>query len=164
MTPEDLVEIECIKRLKYKYMRCLDQKLWSEMAECFTEDATSAYSGGKYSYQGRDAILEFLEGSMGHDGFLSSHRVHHPEIDLTSETTATGIWALEDVVVETRFEITIRGAAFYNDTYVKRDGSWLIQSTGYKRTYEEMQSRKDVPGLKLTASWWGSDGKSDISA
>ena len=65
-------------------------------------------------------------------------------------------------MVETRFEITIRGAAFYNDSYVKRDGHWLIQSTGYKRTYEEMQSRKDVPGLKLTASWWGSDGKSDI--
>ncbi len=148
----DLNELEAIKRLKYKYMRCLDQKLWREMAECFTEDATSSYSGGKYSYQGRDAILEFLEGAMGHDGFLSSHRVHHPEIDLSSATTATGIWALEDVVVETRFEITIRGAAFYNDSYVKRDGRWLIQSTGYERTFEEMQSRKDVPGLKLTAS------------
>jgi len=28
MTPADLVEIELIKRLKYKYMRCLDQKRW----------------------------------------------------------------------------------------------------------------------------------------
>ena len=46
--------------------------------------------------------------------------------------------------------------------WVKQDGRWLIQSTGYKRTFEEMQSRKDVPGLKLTASWWDSDGKSDI--
>ena len=36
MTPEDLVEIELIKRLKYKYARCLDQKLWDEIAECFT--------------------------------------------------------------------------------------------------------------------------------
>ena len=36
MTPEDLVEIELIKRLKYKYARCLDQKLWDEIGECFT--------------------------------------------------------------------------------------------------------------------------------
>jgi hypothetical protein len=162
MTPEDLIEIESIKQLKYKYLRCLDQKLWSEMAECFTEDASSAYSGGKYSYQGRDAILEFLEGAMGHDGFLSSHRVHHPEIELLSPTEATGVWALDDVVIDTRFDITIRGAAFYTDGYVKRDGRWLIQSTGYKRTFEEMQNRKDVAGLKLTASWWGTDGKSDL--
>ena len=164
MTPEDLVEIESIKQLKYKYMRCLDQKLWSEMAECFTEDASSAYSGGKYAYEGRDAILEFLEKSMGHEEFLSSHRVHHPEIQLTSATSATGVWALEDVVIDTRFDITIRGAAFYEDEYVKQDGHWRIQSTGYTRTYEEMQNRKEVKGLKLTASWWGTGGKSDLSA
>jgi uncharacterized protein (TIGR02246 family) len=158
----ELLETEAIKRLKYKYMRCLDQKRWDEMAECFTPDATAAYSGGKYSYDGRDAILEFLRTSMGADSFLSSHRVHHPEIDLTTETTATGTWALEDVVVDTKFEITIRGAAFYTDEYVKRDGAWKIQHTGYLRTYEEIQSRKDVPGLKLTASWWGTGGKSEL--
>jgi hypothetical protein len=164
MTPEDLVELELIKRLKYKYLRCLDQKLWDEMAECFVPDATAAYSGGKYSYQGRDAILEFLVKSMGEDSFLSSHRVHHPEIDLSSPTTARGVWALEDVVVDTKWEITIRGAAFYTDDYVKQDGVWRIQHTGYKRSYEEIQPRKEVPGLKLTASWWGTDGKSEISA
>jgi hypothetical protein len=32
VTPDDLVEVEAIKRLKYRYMRCLDQKLWDEMA------------------------------------------------------------------------------------------------------------------------------------
>ena len=44
---DDLHEIEAIKRLKYRYMRCLDQKRWAELAECFTEDATTAYGGGK---------------------------------------------------------------------------------------------------------------------
>ncbi len=164
MTLDDLVEIHSIKQLKYKYMRCLDQKLWSEMGECFVEDASSSYSGGKYSQQGREAILEFLEGSMGHETFLSSHRVSHPEIELTSATTATGVWALDDVVIDTRYGFTLRGAGFYADSYVKQDGRWRIQSTGYRRTFEEMQSRKDVPGLKLTASWWGSDGQSDIQA
>jgi hypothetical protein len=164
MTPQDLVEIEQIKRLKYKYMRCLDQKLWDEIAPCFTEDAIAEYSGGKYSYTGRDAILDFLRRSMGADTFLSSHRVHHPEIELTSPTTATGCWALEDVVIEQKWGITIRGAAFYRDEYVKQGGAWRIRRTGYKRTYEEIQPRKDVPGLRLTASWWGTGGRSELPA
>jgi len=99
----DLVDIEAIKRLKYRYVRCLDQKLWGEIARCFTEDATAAYGGGAHSYSGREAIVSFLSSSMGADSFHSSHHVHHPEIDLTSPTTATGIWALEDVVVETKW-------------------------------------------------------------
>jgi len=154
MTPEDLVEIELIKRLKYRYVRCLDQKLWDEMATCFTADATCSYSGGKYAFAGRDAILDFLRKSMGAPSFHSSHRVHHPEIERTSPTTATAIWALEDVVIETRAQITIRGAAFYRDEYVKQDGAWKIRSTGYQRTFEEMESRKDHPSLRLTASAW----------
>ena len=159
MTPDQLVEIELIRQLKYKYMRCLDQKCWDEMAEVFTPDATAAYSGGKYSYEGRDAILEFLSSSMGADTFHSSHHVHHPEIQLTSKSTATGTWALQDVVIDLKWEITIRGAAFYNDEYAKRDGLWRICHTGYRRLYEEMESRKDKPDLKLTASWWQSDGE-----
>ena len=72
MTPADLVEIELVKRLKYKYMRCLDQKRWDEIATCFTEDATCSYSGGKYAFQGRDAIVDFLRKAMGAPSFLSS--------------------------------------------------------------------------------------------
>jgi bile-acid 7alpha-dehydratase len=150
----DLQELEAIKRLKYKYLRCLDQKRWSELAECFTEDATSAYSGGKFSFEGRDAVMEFLESAMGADSFLSSHTVHHPEIEFTTETTATGVWALHDTVIETKANIIIRGAAFYEDEYVKVDGAWKIKSTGYERTYEETLSRADIPSLKLTANCW----------
>jgi ketosteroid isomerase-like protein len=161
---EELLEIEQIKRLKYRYIRCLDQKLWDEMATCFTDDAVALYSGGKYRYEGRDAIIEFLARSMGADTFHSSHRVHQPEIDLTGATTAVGTWAMDDVVVMTDWELTVRGAAFYTDDYVKVDAEWRIRQTGYKRTYEEMQPRGDVAGLKLTASWWTTGGVSSIDA
>jgi uncharacterized protein (TIGR02246 family) len=158
----DLHELEAIKRLKYRYLRCLDQKRWEEMAECFTEDATCSYGGGRYAFEGREAILEFLRRSMGAPSFLSSHRVHHPEIDFTSPTSARGVWALEDTVIETRAGITIRGAAFYQDEYVKQDGCWRIRATGYQRTYEEVESRKDRPGLRLTASAWETGGRSEL--
>ncbi|MCH7787898.1 MAG: nuclear transport factor 2 family protein [Acidobacteria bacterium] len=162
MTPEDLVEIELIKRLKYKYLRCLDQKLFEGVGECFTEHATAAYSGGVYSFEGRQAIVAFLVESMGSEKFLSSHRCHHPEIDLVSDTEATGTWALEDVVIEETFDITIRGAAFYEDRYVKLDGVWLIAHTGYLRSYEEIHPRGSIEGLTVTASWWGTNGKSSL--
>ncbi len=119
MTPEDLVEIELIKRLKYRYARCLDLKLWDEIAGCFTAEAVAAYSGGGYSFEGREAIVGFLRRSMGAETFHSSHKMHHPEIDLTGSHTATGVWALDDVVVMTDFELTIRGCSFYEDEYTK---------------------------------------------
>jgi hypothetical protein len=81
---------------------------------------------------------------------ISSHRVHQPEIELTSPTTATGVWALDDVVIETEAKLTIRGAAFYHDEDVKIGGEWKIRRTGYKRIYEEMESRTDTPSLALT--------------
>jgi hypothetical protein len=150
MTTADLVEIEHIKRLKYRYMRCLDQKRWSELSTCFTDDATCAYSGGRYAFSGRERIMEFLRLAMDRPTFLSSHRVHHPEIELTGPTSATGVWALEDYVVDTANQLTIHGAAFYTDAYVKVGGEWKIRHTGYERTFEEVLPRE---GIRLTASF-----------
>ncbi len=146
----DLHELEAIKALKHKYMRCVDEKRWEELSACFTEDATCSYSGGKFAYAGRDEIMKFLVQSMDRPGFLSSHRVSQPEIEFTSATTAKGIWALEDTVIDLDFQITLRGAAFYRDEYVKQGGEWKIKHTGYVRTFEEIQSRKETPGLTLT--------------
>lgn len=162
MTPEDLVEIERIKRLKYRYLRYLDQKLFDEMRGLFTPDATARYSGGHYSFDGVDAIIEFLKESMGSEQFLSSHRCHHPEIDLVGGERATGIWALEDTVIIADMGISLRGAAFYSDEYVRTDDGWRISHTGYKRTFEEMHPRAAIEGLSLTASWWGTGGKSSL--
>ena len=162
VTLQDLVEIEAVKRLKYRYLRCLDQKLWDDLDDCFTADATASYGGGAYRYEGRAEIMEFLRTSMGSETMLTSHRCHHPEVDVTAADMATGTWALEDVVILTDFDLTIRGAAFYEDRYRKVDGRWLIEHTGYKRTYEEIFPRGSVEGLRLTADWWATGGRSNL--
>jgi hypothetical protein len=145
-----LVEIEAIKRLKYRYFRCLDRKRWQELAECFAPDATAAYDGGKYSFQGREAILAFLEAALGPASMITLHQGHHPEIEITSPTTATGTWYLEDEVIDARRNTGLRGAAFYRDEYVKLEGAWKLRSTGYERTFEEVRDRSETPSLKLT--------------
>ena len=96
MTPADLVEIELIKRVKYRYMRCLDQKLWDEMASCLADDAVaSAYSLMDYTIAadlgGESAMHVLRERAwrrgirMGSDmvpnhfGIDSTWVIHHPE-------------------------------------------------------------------------------------
>lgn len=167
MTPDDLVELEAIKRLKYRYLRGLDQKLWDEVEACFTPDATASYGGGAYAYDGRDAIMEFLRSSMGSTSMLTSHKCHHPEIDLTGPHEATGVWALDDRVILTDLGLTIQGAAFYTDHYVKAahepgEPTWRIRHTGYKRVYEELFPRASIEGIAVTADWWATDGRSKL--
>ncbi|MDE3203771.1 MAG: nuclear transport factor 2 family protein [Acidobacteriota bacterium] len=151
MTPDDLVEIEAIKQVKYRYLRAVDTRDWDLLATTLTDDATSAYSSGKLSYKGRDAIIEFLRASMPEKEMLTSHKVHHPEIELTGPDTATARWGLEDVVIILSAGMNLRGAAYYEDQMVKVDGQWRIAHTGYRRLYEEMSPRKDE---KLTDHWW----------
>jgi hypothetical protein len=52
LTPDDLVELELIKQLKYKYLRLLDQHEFDEMRDVLTPDVTARYSDGKYSFDG----------------------------------------------------------------------------------------------------------------
>jgi hypothetical protein len=143
-----LEEIEAIKRLKYKYFRCLDRKQWDEMAETFTEDAVSSYDSGKYAFEGRDAIMAFLRDALGGSNAISRHHGHHPEIELTSPTTARGVWYLEDYVIFKDSNTALSGAGFYTDEYAKVGGHWLIRSTGYERTYEQVETRESVQHLR----------------
>jgi len=161
MDPETLGEIEDVKLLKYAYFRCLDQKRWEEMAELFLPDATAAYSGGKYHYEGCKAIVDFMRKNMDRPAFHTSHRVHHPEIELTGPSTAVGTWAMEDVNVDTEYDFYLTGAGFYEDRYRKLDGRWMFEHTGYKRTFETIMPMKKN-GMALTASWWTTGGQSSL--
>ena len=143
-----LEEIEAIKQLKYRYFRCLDSKLWDELADCFTEDAVTSYDSGKYGFEGREAIMKFLREGLGDPKIVSMHHGHHPEIVLTAADTARGTWYLEDYVIFAEGGTELHGAGFYNDEYVKTDGRWRLRSTGYVRTYEEIRDRAAVQQLR----------------
>ncbi|HEX6421980.1 MAG TPA: nuclear transport factor 2 family protein [Acidimicrobiales bacterium] len=160
MTPDDLVEIEQIHQLKYRYVRFIDTKRWDDLAGLFTEDVTASYGGGVTTLAGRPAVMEFLSTAMADEAMLTSHKVHQPEITLTGPGSATGVWALDDVVILGSLGLTVRGASFYDDRYAKVDGAWRIAHTGYRRVYEEIEPRS--PDVRLTASWWATDGRSSL--
>jgi SnoaL-like domain len=133
----DLEEIEAIRQLKYRYFRLLDTKRFTELGALLTDDATTSYQSGELSYQGREAIVAFLEESLGNADIVTMHNGHHPEITLTGPTTATGVWYLEDRVVVRAMDFEIVGTLLYDDRYVKVGDTWLIEHTGYERIFEE---------------------------
>ena len=135
-----LEDIEAIKKLKGKYIRCVDKKLWKELETCFVEDAEAHY-GENLDFQSRKAILDFLKGSLGQDIFISSHECHLPEIDITSDTTAKAKWQLHDYLI-IQPNSTMTGWAYYDEEYVKAEGEWKIKVIGYTRGFEEWVMKK----------------------
>ena len=147
-----LEDVEAIKRLKYRYWRCLDLKLWDELGGCFTDDATADYGEGRYHFAGAEAILRFLREALGREsGSMTIHHGHHPEIELTSETTARGTWALYNYLFNVAQKRSVRIGAYYDDRYVKLAGAWKIAHTGYTYVFREEWSREDTPSLRLLA-------------
>ena len=152
------VELEAIRRLKYAYFRRLDLKQFDELGQLLTVDATAAYEDGRTRLDGRDVIVAWLAEVLGDPGIATEHHGHHPEIELTSESTAEGTWYLQDRVIVPAADLEIGGTAFYEDRYTRcADGRWRIAHTGYVRTYEVMMSLKDVPSLKFTANRWAQE-------
>ena len=145
-----LEDIEAIKQLKYRYWRHLDLKQWDELAQCFAPDATVCYSSGKYEFAGVDAIMRFLSESLGHErGSVTIHHGHHPEIELLSDTSARGTWALYNYMFNVKQNRGIRIGAYYDDAYVKLAGAWKFQHIGYRYLFHEEWKRDDIPSLRL---------------
>jgi hypothetical protein len=162
----DLETLEEIRQVKYRYLRCVDTKLWDEIGDTFTEDAivdygTQAY-GKPLKMSGRDEIVAFFRSTLGPD-ILTVHAAGQPEITVDGDN-ATGIWSFQDTVIAIKYRVVIAGAAFYHDTYRREAGQWRISHTGYKRTYESMMSLDDLPSWKLIASLTSGDESADAAA
>ena len=151
---QELRTIEDIRQVKYRYLRCVDTKLWDEIGDTFTEGATVDYGTKAYGkplkMSGRDEIVAFFRTQLGPE-ILTAHAAGQPEITVDGDT-ATGIWSFQDTVLATKYRVMITGAAFYHDRYRREaDGKWRISHTGYQRTYEAMMSLDDTPSFKLIA-------------
>ena len=107
----DLAALEEIRRLKYRYLRCVDLKLWDEIADVFTPDATVDYGtralGEPVRLTGRDEIVAFLRDRLGPD-IITVHFASQPEIDVDGDE-ASGTWSFEDTVIATEYRVLIKG-------------------------------------------------------
>ena len=139
---ERLVAIEEIKALKARYFRCMDTKDWDGFAEVFAVDATLDISGELGAnasdggvVRGRTEIATFVRNAI--DGVTTVHHGHMPEITVTSPTSATGVWAMEDMLrwPEGAPIRSLHGYGHYHETYENQAGRWFIASTKLTRLH-----------------------------
>jgi uncharacterized protein (TIGR02246 family) len=129
-------DVEAIKQLKARYFRTMDGKEWDAMRRLFADDVvvdTSSSGGGVV--EGGDEFMSFLRGVIG--DVVTVHHGHMPEIEITSPTTATGIWSMEDML---RWPngAEMHGYGHYHETYEKTDGQWRIKSMTLTRLRVDM--------------------------
>jgi SnoaL-like domain len=136
-TLADFAALRAIEGTKARYCRFMDTKRWQEWGLLFTDDASLDVSEdvtpemGPQVVHGRAAIVAQVRGVV--DTARTTHQVHSPEIALTSETTASGIWAMHDVVVwpeGTPRPVpglnSLTGFGHYHETYRLDAGEWRI--------------------------------------
>jgi uncharacterized protein (TIGR02246 family) len=138
---EQLAALEDIKLLKARYFRCMDTKDWDGFAGLFAPDAVmDMTSEGSAVTTGNREIAAFVESVIG--DVVTVHHGHMPEIEITSPTTATGIWAMEDKLrwPEGAPMGSMHGYGHYHETYEKVDGEWRIKTLELSRLRVDFDS------------------------
>ena len=145
---QQLMDIEACKQLKHAYFRCLDTANWEELATLFHEDVEVHFKGGSYEWklQGRDEYIGAVSKAFNQQA-IGHHNGHQPEIQVISETEATGMWYLADHMWILNANFLTQGTAIYWDTYLKVDGKWLIKDTSYERLYEMNEKLEELPNI-----------------
>jgi hypothetical protein len=129
-------DVEAIRKLKARYFRTMDTKDWEGMRQVFTDDVTvdTSEAGGSI-VSGAENFIAFLQNTLR--GAVTVHHGHMPELDLTSPTTATGIWALNDLVIWPT-GVRLNGYGHYYETYEKVGDDWRIKSSKLTRLHMDL--------------------------
>ncbi len=138
---ERLEAIEAIKWTFSERLRCMDRKEWHIYPTLHTDDVVSETWGGLPADKQPDtdgdanrivgtgpltrAISALLDGEHP---VTSVHHAHTPLIEFTSDTTATGIWAMEDKLWWQNGDVEehLHGYGHYHEEYRKVGDRWLI--------------------------------------
>jgi hypothetical protein len=135
---ERLAAIEAIKQLKARYFYGYDHKDWA-----FWRDQVWAPEGRleipeiDFVVEPRDTMIAWVAEQAADQ--VSVHHGHTPIIEITSPTTAKGIWAMEDRLYRSKEHpmydgsIRVLGFGHYHESYVKLDVGWRILSTRLTR-------------------------------
>lgn len=150
--------VAAIERLKYRYWRASDAKDADAFRGCFVRTGARIDYGPMGSFDDADALTDIFRRVALHkvdDRFaiLDMHHGMHPDITLTSDTTATGRWSLRfrQVNLLDRTETVMVGE--YDDEYVVEDGKWKIAAS---KLTERWRLRQPLPpDVEITEGTFG---------
>lgn len=147
-TPQDLVDIEEIRRLKARYFRLMDQKRWDEWRDVFVEDVeilTPDDTGDTNPIVGREEFVDGLKGMLA--TVITTHHGHMSEIEIDGDSAA-GVWSMEDNLFwPPEFGLGhMWGTGWYEETYRRcGDGAWRIATMYLRRIRVESDGKQLFP-------------------
>ncbi len=146
-----LEDIEAIKQLKHRYLRSIDTADIVTLTTLLADDIEVDYKGGSYHWavSGKQNVLDSIAAGF-HNRAIAQHTGHHPEIEITSPTTATGLWYLTDSFTHLDSLYVTAGSALYRDNYVKLNGAWQIKRSSYTRIYEIVDRIAQAPNVTFS--------------
>lgn len=125
-------DFNSLHRLKARYGRFVDCKEWDGLRDLLTADmryyadsltgppATDPTTTGREEFVHR--VAERFAGA------LTVHHSHTPDLEITGDRTATGVWAMSDYVTGAIGDRGWRGYGFYYEEYQRcDDGTWRIR-------------------------------------
>jgi hypothetical protein len=143
---ERLAAIEAIRQVKARYFRSVDSADAALASTFLAEDCLLDYRGcctdpvsGIDHFPEMNAVIEgragWLSDAFKASGIVTVHQGHQSEIEITSDTTATGTWMFTDrffIPPGGRYE-RFEGYGHYHETYEKIGGEWLLKTTRVTR-------------------------------
>jgi hypothetical protein len=142
LSPHRGADLEAIRQLKARYFRMMDTKDWDGLAAVFTDDVVIDMTGeGAGVTRSVAEYMPFLRAAI--EPVTTVHHGHMPEITFTSDTTATGIWAMEDMLwwPEGNPIRHLHGYGHYHEDYLRTADGWRIKAMKLTRLHREV-----VPG------------------
>ena len=135
-----LAAVAAIEALKARYFRYLDTRDWTAMYSVFSVDAVMDMReelaslvaaglpvAGDGLLVGRDVIVAAMASGVA--GTVSAHHGHMPEIQFHGPDRASGLWAMEDVLLLPRGAPAscFQACGHYHETYIREpDREWRI--------------------------------------
>lgn len=138
-----LSAIEEIKQLKAKYFYFLDYQDWDSWRDqVFTADIQLFVPEAmEEPVIGIDALIEWVKFRAANQ--ISTHYGHMPIIEILTDRTAKGIWAMEDILRLPKDQPApggytyLHGFGHYHETYAREPAGWRISTVKLTRLHVE---------------------------
>ena len=139
-TAQRLEQIEAIKTLKYRYWRACDAKDPQGFRAAFIAKGATLDYGRLGRFDDVEPMAQIftqfaLQKVDGKHVIFDMHHGLHPDITLTSDTTATGRWTLRFRQVNLIDNIETVSTGEYYDEYVIEDGEWKTSHCAFTETW-----------------------------
>ncbi|WP_372764743.1 nuclear transport factor 2 family protein, partial [Litorivivens sp.] len=116
-----------IQKLRYRYWFAILDKDVNALVNCFTPDAFLEYGMG-IELSGTEAIRSFFDMVLHSEDLVKQMpRGANGLLDITSDTTASGRWLVQVILLRHSEQVGSRINVQYFENYEKIDGEWKIK-------------------------------------